>query len=69
MRIAADARHALEGEIERGGFEAGAREEWHQEGTEAAVDVQREAFAQGETGERGDVVDDAVGEVRRRADE
>ena len=69
MRIAADACHALEGEIERGAFEAGAREEGDQEGAEAAVDVQREAFAQGEIGERGDVVDDAMREVWCRADE
>ena len=69
--VAADAGDAGEAEIERVGVEAGAGEEGDEEGAEAAVDVEGDfvvAF-QGEGGEGGDVVDDAVGEVGGGADE
>ena len=69
--IATDACDAFEGEVEGGGGEPGAREEGDQEGSEAAVYVEGESalFAEGEAGEGGDVVDDAVGEVGGGTDE
>lgn len=67
--VAADASDALEAEVEELSVEAGALEERHEEGAQAAVDVQRDLALDGELGERGDVVDDAVWEVGRGADE
>lgn len=39
MRVAADARYALESEVEELGLEAGFFEEGDEEGAQAAVDV------------------------------
>ena len=69
VRVAGDAGHAFEGEVEGRGFEAGAGEEGDEEGAEAAVDVQGEVPLEGEPREGGDVVGDAVREVGGRADE
>lgn len=63
VSVAGDGGDALEAEVERGGFEAGLFEEGDEEGAQAAVDVEWEAFLEGKLGERGDVVDDAVREV------
>lgn len=67
--VAADAGDAGEGEVERGAVEAGAGEEGDEKGAEAAVDVEGEFAFEGEPGEGGDVVDDAVREVGGGADE
>lgn len=69
--VAAYAGDALEGEVEGDGGEASAGEEGDEEGAETAVDVKGELalLAEGETGEGGNVVDDAVGEIRGGADE
>ena len=70
VRVARDGRDARDAEVERDGGEARALEEGDEEGAEAAVDVQAHArVLDGEVRQRGDVVDCAVGEVRRRADE
>jgi hypothetical protein len=65
VRVAGDGGDALESEVEGLGLEAGLLEEGDEEGAETAVDVERDGLAEGEAGERGDVVDDAVGEVGR----
>ena len=69
MCIAADAGDALESEVEELGLEAGFLEEGHKEGTETAVNVQRNLALHGEFGEGGYVVDNPVGKVGRGADE
>ncbi len=69
MRVARDARHAAEREVEGRGGEARAREEGDEEGAKAAVDVQRERALECEPREGGDVVDDAVWEIGGGADE
>lgn len=65
MGIAANAGHTLNGEVECHGGKASTRKEWDDERPKTAVDVERERtfLAQGEAGERDDVVDDAMGEV------
>lgn len=67
--VAGDGSDAAEAEVEERCGEAGSAEEWDEEGAEAAVDVEGDAAGDGELGERGDVVDDAVGEVGGGADE
>lgn len=67
--VAGDGGNAAEAEVEEWCGEASGAEEGDEEGTEAAVDVEGDAAREGELGERGDVVDDAVGEVGGGADE
>lgn len=63
MRIATNTRNTLESEIEELSLEPCLLEEGHEEGAETAVYMQRDLALDGEFGERGYVVDDAVGEV------
>jgi hypothetical protein len=67
--VAGDGCDTLEAEVEERGGEAGGGEEGNDEGAEAAVNVKGDATADSKLGERGDVIDDAVGKVRGRADE
>lgn len=69
VSVAGDRCDTAEAEVEERGGEAGGSEEGDEEGAEAAVDVEWDAARDSELGERGDVVDDAVGEVGGRADE
>ena len=69
MRIAADARHTGESEVEVDGLEASFGKIGHEKGAEAAVDVEGYLVADREPGEGGNVVDDAVGEIGGRTDE
>jgi hypothetical protein len=66
--------HAWTAEVKATGFcpwgsEACAGEVGHEEGAEAAVDVEGDGVGDCETGEGGDLVDDAMGVVGRGADE
>lgn len=67
--VAADGGDAAEAEVKRDGVEARFGEEGDEEGAETAVYVERDAAFDGEAGEGGDVVDDAVREVGGGADE
>ena len=55
--------------FEVGGGEAGGGEEWKEEGTEAAVDMEGEFVGDGDSGEGRDVVDDARGVVWAGSDD
>jgi hypothetical protein len=68
VRVDRDAGDAWDAEIEVGSFETSSSQEGDDEGTETAVDVEREFLCYGEARERWDVVYDSVGEVRCRAD-
>ena len=61
--IAADGGDAAEAEVEGGGLKAGFVKEGHEEGAEAAVDVQGHATLESELRKGRDVVNDTVGEV------
>lgn len=63
MGVAGDGCDTLEAEVEERGGEAGGGEEGDNEGAEATVNMEGDATADGELGECGDVVNDAVGEV------
>lgn len=63
MGVARDGGYTLDAEIERGCGEASFLEEGDEKRTEAGVDVERGAAAEGDFRKRGNVVDDAVGEV------
>lgn len=63
MRIAADACHAFEPKIEDVAREAGLLEEWHDETSQAAVDVQPNIVPFGEHGQHGDVIHAAIWEI------
>ena len=65
MRIATDTRHALESEVEELCLEASFLEKGDEEGSQTAVDVERDLALDSELGEEGDIVDNAVGEVGR----
>ena len=56
MRVDGDAGYAFEAEVEGLGFEACLLQEGDEEAAETAVDVEGEALAQGEFGERGNGV-------------
>jgi len=65
MRIATDTRHTLESEIEELCLEPSFLEKGDEEGSQTAVNVERDLALDSELGEGGDIVDDAMGEVGR----
>ena len=69
MGVTTDAGNTFETKVEGYSGKARTSEEGHEEGAETAVNMKRElAFpAKGEAREGGDVVNDTVREVRRRA--
>ena len=74
MRVDRDGGYAGTTEVEAAGLgpwgsEASAGEVGHEEGAKAAVDVQGDGVGNGEAGEGGDLVNDAVGVVWGRADQ
>lgn len=66
--VAADARDAFQSEVEWLSWETSAGQEGHEERAKTAVDMQGKPTAEGEAGESCYVVDDAMREIRRRAD-
>lgn len=68
MRIAGYTSHALQSEVEGFAFEACFFKKWYKEGAEAAIYVKRYSLAESKAREGGYVIDDAVREVRCRAD-
>lgn len=69
MRVATDTRHPFEGKIEGSRRKSGPGEKGNKKGPQTAVDVERERLSKGETGEGGDVIDDAVRKGGGGADE
>jgi hypothetical protein len=69
MSVTADARYALESEIEGLRFKPGLVEEGDEEGSETAVYVKGYFALDGEFGKGRYVVHYAMGEVGRRADQ
>ena len=68
MRVAADTGHTLEPEVEGFRGEAGLVQARDDERAEATIDVEGDLVADRETGERRDVVDDAMWVVWRGSD-
>lgn len=69
MGVAGDGGDAFDAEIEGFGGKAGFFEEGNEEGAEAGVDVEGDAALEGDFGQAGDVINDAVGEVGSGADD
>ena len=68
MGVATYACDPFKAKIERFRLEAGAGEEGYDEGTKAAVHMKGEVSAEGDAGERTDVINDAMREIWSGAD-
>ena len=68
MGITTNTRNTFQPKVEQGDIETGFLEEWHNEASQAAVDMHPNVMFKCDFGECGDVVHATIREVNSRAD-
>lgn len=69
MGITTNTRNTFQPKVEQGDIETGFLEEWHNEASQAAVDMHPNVMFKCDFGECGDVVHATIREINSRADE